>query len=47
MERQVQLAALIKEMEAAAGELPLTKVARDIVPPEGNPNAEIMFIVYF
>ena len=44
MERQVQLAALIKEMEAAAGELPLTKVARDIVPPEGNPNAEIMFI---
>jgi uracil-DNA glycosylase len=44
MDKKAQLAALIKEMEAAAGKLPLTKRAADIVPPEGNPEAEVMFI---
>ena len=44
MDKKTQLAALVKEMEAAAGKLPLTKRASDIVPPEGNPEAQVMFI---
>lgn len=45
MEEKQKLLDKVKlDMEAKAGELPLTKVARDIVPAEGNPNAEIMFI---
>lgn len=32
------------DMESKAGVLPLTRLSRDIVPAEGNPNAEIMFI---
>lgn len=31
-------------MEALAGKLPLTETARDIVPAEGSPEAEVMFI---
>lgn len=44
MDKKEKLAALVKEMEQAAGKLPLTKKATDIVPPEGNPEAEVMFI---
>lgn len=44
MDKKAKLAALIKEMEEEAGRLPLTKKAVDIVPPEGNPSAEVMFI---
>src|SRR3989344_5843925 len=44
MDKKQLLDDLVKEMEAAAGKLPLTKKATDIVPPEGNPNAEVMFI---
>lgn len=32
------------EMEGLAGKLPLTRLPSDIVPAEGNPEAEIMFI---
>lgn len=44
MDKSQQLKDLIKKMEQAAGQLPLTKNLRDIVPPEGNPDAEVMFI---
>ena len=44
MDKKQLLDDLVKEMEAAAGKLPLTKKATDIVPPEGNPDAEVMFI---
>ena len=44
MNKKQLLADLVKEMEAEAGKLPLTKKATDIVPPEGNPDAEVMFI---
>lgn len=44
MNKKEKLTALVKEMEAQAGKLPLTKKATDIVPPEGNPEAEVIFI---
>ena len=44
MSKQSQLTGLIKSMEAEAGKLPLTRKSADIVPPEGNPEAQIMFI---
>ena len=44
MNKKQQLANLVREMEAAAEKLPLTKNARDIVPPEGNLDADVMFI---
>lgn len=44
MDKKAKLATLIKEMEEEAGRLPLTKKATDIVPPEGNPDAEVVFI---
>lgn len=44
MDKKAKLVALIKEMEEEAGRLPLTKKATDIVPPEGNSDAEVMFI---
>lgn len=44
MTQQDQLNQLIAQMEAKAGKLPLTKTAPDIVPPEGNPQAQVMFI---
>lgn len=39
-----ELKALYQELEKNAPTLPLAQTARDIVPGEGNPEAEIMFI---
>ncbi len=44
MSKRDQLNQVIADMEAVAGKLPLTKKSADIVPPEGNPEAEVMFI---
>lgn len=44
MSKQSQLTGLIKAMEAEAGKLPLTRKPADIVPPEGNPDAQVVFI---
>lgn len=44
MSRQKLLNALVSELEAAAGQLPLTSVAKDIVPGEGDVEAQIMLI---
>lgn len=44
MSKQSQLTGLIKAMEAEAGQLPLTRKPADIVPPEGNPDAQVVFI---
>jgi uracil-DNA glycosylase family 4 len=39
-----QLKELYSQLQAAASTLPLAQTANDIVPGEGNPEAEIMFI---
>ncbi|HYD35056.1 MAG TPA: uracil-DNA glycosylase [Vitreimonas sp.] len=44
MSKADQLSALYQQLEAAAPTLPLATKATDIVPGEGNPAAEIMFI---
>lgn len=44
MSKEKKLAKLIKKLEADFAKLPLAKTASDIVPPEGNPNADLMFI---
>lgn len=43
-DQSFQLSALIAKLEKNAPRLPLAKTARDIVPPAGNPEAEIFFI---
>lgn len=42
--QQQQIAKNNQAMEAAASQLPLAKTAKDIVPGEGNANAEVLFI---
>lgn len=42
--KKQQLDKVIKDLETNVNMLPLAKNPRDIVPPEGNPTAEIMFI---
>ena len=44
MDNAAALRAVTAELEDLAGELPLTEAAKDIVPGEGSPNAEILFI---
>jgi len=44
MDNVTSLKAVTAELEDLAGELPLTEAARDIVPGEGSPIAEILFI---
>ncbi len=41
---QEKLKKLQHQLEKDASKLPLANSAKDIVPPEGNPNAELMFI---
>lgn len=44
MDKVAALKAVTAELESGAGELPLTTVAKDIVPGEGSPVAELLFI---
>lgn len=44
MTRNERLKKLIEKLEKNAVELPLAQKASDIVPPEGNPEAQVMFI---
>ena len=44
MDKQEKLAQLRHKLEKNASKLPLAKTAKDTVPGEGNPNAQIMFI---
>src|SRR4030042_5556296 len=44
MMKQQLLKKLIQTLESKANVLPLVKSKKDIVPPEGNPEAELMFI---
>jgi DNA polymerase len=42
--KSIQLKNLIIKLEKNAAKLPLAKISQDIVPPDGNPDAEIFFI---
>lgn len=42
--KQEKLKALIRKLENDASKLPLVSSAKDIVPPEGNPDAQLFFI---
>lgn len=44
MDKSTALLEVRQKLEADAGKLPLTQVAQDTVPGEGNPEAQIMFI---
>ena len=43
-DKQVQIDNLNNQMEAAVGQLPLAQTSEDIIPAEGNPNAEVLLI---
>lgn len=44
MTKKEQLVKLMRQLEKNAKNLPLAKKASEITPPEGNPDAELMFI---
>lgn len=44
MDNKQKLDKLIEKLETQAEKLPLAQKAEDIVPPEGNPEAQLMFI---